>query len=146
MRKQEQRLWDGFKRNRPAPMFAQRVENVVAEGTPDLYCMTINGRVVWIELKAPKRPARETTRYLGAEGLNVDQENWFINAAIRKLIAFVLIRDDDLNLMLIPSSIFLHHGSINGLTEAELKEYSVADNWSDVFACINTLTWSEKVN
>ena len=41
MRKAEQRLWDTFKRNRPAGWWLRRVENYIAAGDPDVPVLAV---------------------------------------------------------------------------------------------------------
>lgn len=133
MRQKEQRLWDSFKRQLPATLWAQRIENVVTDGMPDTYIVTETGRSVWVELKSPKPKARPSTALLSSEGLNVAQIGWMMKATVRNLPAYVLIRDDAKNLYLVPSRFAT---GLNRLTPAEVRSASVAESWRAVMKCI----------
>ena len=132
MRQKEQRLWDGLKRNAPKEFWLQRVENVVANGMPDVYVACVNP--CWVELKAPNMPKRKATRILGkSQGLNPDQINWHLKAAQKGIRSFVLIRGDGNDLYLIPGSFA---AMINDMTQAELLKTSVGNNWHEIFEVI----------
>lgn len=76
MRKKEQRLWDRMRRALNGRVRLERIENVVANGTADVFALA-GGVVTPLELKSVDAfPARATTRVLGAEGLSRDQRNW----------------------------------------------------------------------
>lgn len=132
-RLKEQRLYDALKAARPSDVRLERIENVVANGTPDVH-VKVQGASCWLELKAPKRPKRETTRLLGNEGLNQDQLNWFFEAARFGLPAYVLIRDDSREIFLVPAA---HCERINELTAAQLRAVSVAESLSGVYGVLN---------
>lgn len=130
MRKQEQRLWDTFRNNKPPEMELERVENVVAAGMPDVY---LRARRVstWIELKAPNAPKREITRVLGDEGLNAAQINWHLQSAWFGLPTYVLIRDSRKRLWLLPGK---EADLMNDLNADELDGACIAkDNWHDIY-------------
>lgn len=129
MRKEEQRLWDTMKRNAPPEIWMERVENLVGDGMPDIW-FAARGRHGWVELKAPTRPKRDTTRLLGNQGLRTSQLNWHRKAAVRDLPAWTLSRDSSGELYLVHCK---HSQEINELTATELAAASVADNWPDIF-------------
>lgn len=71
MRKTEAKLWDRLRPRLAAHrIYAERIENVVGEGTPDLHTAHhgANGPfAAWIELKAVECwPARDTTPVMGS--------------------------------------------------------------------------------
>lgn len=132
MRKQEQRLWDTMTRNRPSGFWLERIENLVGDGIPDVRGVTRHGEEFWVELKAPKRPARPTTRLLGDEGLRESQVNWHLKAAHYGMRAYTLIRDDTSALFLIPSKAELID-ELNDLPALDLEIASVADTWESIF-------------
>lgn len=138
MRKPEQRLWDRFSAAaRRERLYCERVENLVARGTPDVY-----GVGWWMELKAaPRPPARASTRLLGDKGLNRDQVNWHIAHAAAGGVSFVLIGvGSSLNLLL-PGARAPH---INNAPLAELESWAAAaaspraaGGWSVIIDAIN---------
>jgi hypothetical protein len=129
MRQKEQRLWDTMRRNAPRGLWIQRVENLVMAGMPDLY---VEG--VWVELKAPTRPKRDTTPLLGREGLNPDQVNWHLQAARKNVRSYVLIRDDLGHLYLLRG---VHAAELNGWPRSRVVLDSLADDWPGVFTEIS---------
>jgi hypothetical protein len=95
MRKPEQRLWDSFRSNLPPWLYLERLENIVAPGTPDVVALATRGVMVtsFVELKATECwPARDDTPVLGnGKGLNADQVNWHINWTRRGGDSWILI-------------------------------------------------------
>lgn len=126
MRKPEQKLWDTFRNHHGKRLKLKRVENIVEEGFPDVYAKK---SAVWIELKAPNVPKKETTRLLGDEGLRTSQVNWLLDNVGCATRAFVLIRDSSGRLFLIDGK---HAATMNELSAAELAELSLADNWEKI--------------
>lgn len=69
--------------------FVQRLETSTAEGVPDVWVGYVN-EYAWLENKAvPNAPARPETRVFGSHGLSVEQENWLLNAAQRRVRAWI---------------------------------------------------------
>lgn len=139
MRKPEQRLWDAMRKACPPDILLDRIENVAGEGTPDLFVKARTAkRSCWIELKVTTRPKRPTTQMLGdAKGLNVDQRNWHdIRANAFAVPTFVLVRDDSLQLYLVSGQRAL---SINGMTQHELAQHSLASSWGAVWTVLRSL-------
>lgn len=132
MRKEEQRLWDSMKRNAPGVFWLRRIENEVAEGDPDVWCVTRGPVECWVELKAPTAPKRPTTRLLGDQGLNPAQVNWHLRAAKLGVRAYTLIRDDRKRLLLVPST-ESNVPRLNGMSYDELQAHSVASEWPGIF-------------
>jgi len=127
MRLKEQKLWDTFKRNCGKEFDLERVENLVSDGMPDVYSRETGA---WIELKAPTVPKRATTPLLGdSEGLRVSQKNWALNATNRGRTVFVLIRDSEGELYLVPGKFA---PSMNLMSRDQLREVSVANSWNSV--------------
>jgi hypothetical protein len=126
MRKKEQLLWDNLKAHATPSMWLQRMENVSADGFPDVY---VGGSGRWIELKAPSDiPKRPGTPLLGSEGLRTSQKNWHIRnlQAPHAPLSYILIRTIDRELILAPGSLA---AVINDLPLAELRAVSLADDW-----------------
>lgn len=130
MRQKEQRLWDAMRRRAPKWLWLQRIENAVGEGIPDVYVASHTGRSAWVELKAPIKPVKATTRLLGTEGLRQSQINWHIKAARMNLESYILIRDNDGQLYLLPSAIA---AQINELSALELSRRSLVDTWDELW-------------
>jgi len=135
VRKPEQKVWDTMKTkfgNRPG-LWLERVENVVAEGMPDVFGATRGashrGGVFFIELKAAKLPARSTTKVLGDAGLRVSQLGWHKKAFIYGLSVYTLIRDDKRNLYFIPCAL---SDALNDMPLQALIEASVATTWEEI--------------
>lgn len=126
MRKAEQRLWDTFRRNGTDGLWMQRVENVVRAGMPDVF---IGGSGAWVELKAPIAPKRKNTRLLGEAGLNIDQINWHLKACTKGIRSYVLIRDSEKRLFLIPGK---YAAVMNEMSVGELVEINLCNNWVDI--------------
>ena len=79
MRLKEQRLWDRMRNNLPPDVYAERVENMLAAGFPDIILKATGGRSpVFCETKAvDEYPARLlSSRVFGNEGLSQEQKNW----------------------------------------------------------------------
>lgn len=128
MRKAEQRLWDTMRRRLPDAWWAQRVENIVGEGMPDVY---VEPGHAWVELKAPRRPSRSTTPLLGSkEGLRSSQIAWHARAAALGVRSFVLVRDSEGELYLLPGGLA---PDINTWTAEECARESVANHWEGVW-------------
>lgn len=118
--------------------WVQRVENVVVDGTPDVLLISPCGRHVWVELKVATRPKRATTPVLGARGMRQEQINWHEKAALMCVETYILIRDDEAELYLIPGELA---GSVNNMPLAELQYNSVIrgksrEFWAEFFGYI----------
>jgi len=56
-----------------------RVENVLLNGMPDI-SLCINGVEIWIELKQPTEPKRETTKlFSNNHKISLEQRNWHLS-------------------------------------------------------------------
>lgn len=131
MRKKEQLLWDAMKRNAPRATWMIRVENVVSDGMPDVYLVGAAGVCVWIELKAPTRPARDATPLLGRqEGLRQSQINWHMKAVSMGVKTFILVRDDK-------HALYLARGEnakeLNCMSTAAFRESFFVSDWPAAF-------------
>lgn len=134
MRKAEQRLWDSMKRNRPKDVRMERVENVAADGMPDVHVSARGGVESWVELKVCSLPVRNTTPVLGRDGLRPSQKNWLkSHCCTYGLRGFVLVRDDRSSLYLLPGALV---DEINSLTLDKLVLKSVARNWEEIFEAL----------
>lgn len=78
MRKPEQRLWDRLRKAASGRVHAERMENLVGVGRPDVDTL-VAGSFVPLELKyVAAWPARTTTKVLGDKGLSQVQKNWHL--------------------------------------------------------------------
>lgn len=78
--------------------FAQRIENGVGEGVPDVWiCSRENGRGAWVELKHRSNfPVRVNTPiFAGSSGLRPDQVAWIHGRAQAGAAIFILGQCDD---------------------------------------------------
>jgi len=129
-RLKEQRLWDAVRRNAPKSWWLQRVENVVVEGMPDVFIAASFGVGIWLELKAPIRPKRLSTRLLGNGGLRPSQINWQMKAATKGLRAFTLIRDDEGVLFNVPCA---YVRGINELSTSDMLSIYQIKDWEQLW-------------
>lgn len=134
MRKPEQRLWDSMATHRPPDFWLERVENIVAAGTPDVTAMT-RGFISKIELKATTAPLRTSTRLLGEKGLSVAQIGWQRKAASLDLPVYTLIREiGTKELFMIPCTFA---NVVNDMSVSDLRAASVVksqpSDWQEVF-------------
>jgi len=129
VRKPEQRVWDAMRSKAPPGVWLERVENVVADGMPDVHVL-MHGKMAWVELKAAVCPARSSTRLLGVNGLRQSQINWHLKAAARSLPVYTLVRDDSMRLYLVHAD---HATAINDFTAAQLQAASIADSWAGIY-------------
>lgn len=134
MRLPEQRLWDRFKRHRPKGIDLERVENMVAEGMPDVHVRG-NRFETWVELKARESaPKRGSTPALGDKyGLSKVQENWHRQHNRFCLPSFVLAR--------VGKDVFLLNASeameINEYTVGDMRFVALAENdWAEIYKAI----------
>ena len=89
-------------------MLLERIENVLASGTPDVHGLGARGGAFWIEMKVAKTPARAVTPVFGAgRGLTTDQENWLLRYAKAGGRAFVLARSEGC-----PAGLWLVEGAL----------------------------------
>ncbi len=79
-RKPEALLWTRIRTRMRGRVRAERIENLVGTGRPDVDTL-VAGSFVPIELKAsPRWPARQTTAVLGErKGLSLAQRNWHLD-------------------------------------------------------------------
>jgi hypothetical protein len=130
VRLKEQRLWDSMRNAAPSGFWLQRVENVIGDGMPDVFVAQREGRACWVELKAPTRPKRETTRLLGDEGLRTSQVSWHLKAAALSQRTYVLIRDDKLEMFLVAGQFA---DEMNEWPLKIVREASLATTWPQIF-------------
>jgi len=130
MRKKEQRLWDCFKRNKPANTWLQRVENVVSEGMPDVYAAFSDAEPCWVELKAVTCPAKQSSKLLASSGLRATQIAWHDRAARMNIKSFVLIRDSNNAIYLVPGAEAL---LMNDWSWSVFVEHYACNKWEDAY-------------
>lgn len=82
MRLPEQRLYDRCKTHLPPEIRLERIENIVAAGTPDIHAIC-RGLTTWMELKAiADIPVRPDTQLLDANHKpSIEQRNWHLDYA-----------------------------------------------------------------
>lgn len=124
-RKPEGKFWSTLRHKLPhATDRLDRIENDVTFGIPDVNgCL--NGEDVWIELKAPKEPARATTALMTRSGnhpLLETQINWFCRQRQAGGVAFILIRTDQ-RIMLVEGTMYAK--MFNNWTVSEMVDHSL---------------------
>ena len=131
MRKAEQKVWDAMRRAAPPEAWLQRVENLVADGMPDVYCAG-GRREAWVELKAARLPKRATTRLQMGEGVRQSQVNWHLKATSKGVQSFILIRVEERRsepLLIVGWLAQL----VNDFTYDEAREAALAIGWRGIF-------------
>ena len=129
MRLAEQKIWDTMRRNRPSKFWLLRVENMVGEGFPDVVSIAPDSLTL-VELKAPIRPARETSLLLKKDDVRLAQINWHLKAATKNLPTFFLMRDDKGALYLIEGR---HAAELTRTTLHRARKLSIASTWPRIF-------------
>lgn len=142
MRQPEQKLWDSFAAHVPRHCWAQRVENGVGAGMPDVLFIDREAQinVHWIELKAnEKPPARGTTPLLGdAKGMRPEQVNWHIEWAMHGGTSWIVVgigSGRGRRLALIPG----HRArEVNEMSMEQMLAEFTTKEWHTVFSTIRT--------
>lgn len=133
MRKLEQRLWDRMRRALGAAVHLERIENLVGDGTPDVFALRA-GRVTPCELKCVEAyPARPRTRVLGDKGLSVPQRNWHLawqRAGGRSLIVVGVGAAD---LYVLPATLA---DTVNDFNRSQLVAAAVARSWHEMLEAL----------
>jgi hypothetical protein len=98
-----------------------RLENLVVVGMPDVN-VCVCGTELWIEIKAPKEPARaKTALFASNHKLSQDQINWMLRQRKANGNAYIFINTDKRRLLLQAK----HAESINNMTLAEIKDAAI---------------------
>jgi len=118
-----------MKRHKPTPVWLQRIENLVAEGMPDVHVSGPESEC-WVELKYALRPKRESTRFLGSRGLRPGQINWHLKAATKAIVTYVLIKDNHGAFYLVPGSLARY---LNDMPREEILHETIASDWPEIF-------------
>jgi len=137
MRTREQRVWDSMKSHKPQNISLERIENLVGDGTPDVYFQAPL-RHGWVELKAPKSTGVVGAFLCSDSKVRNSQETWHLAAAAWKTPTYVLARREIggvKTLWLFPGERVL---KLNELTAKEALEDRCwlmcrCDSWADVF-------------
>ena len=109
---------DGIKRRGDR---IHRMESLVVFGFPDVN-MCLEGREIWIEIKSPKEPKRDSTPLFGSNhDLNVAQRNWFLAQKNAGGYAYIYIETDKRR-MLIGAE---HSDNVNKMTVKQLVSVSI---------------------
>lgn len=133
-RKPEANFWQTIKSRAPRAIDLHRVENVVEPGMPDVF-----GRSTfdfWIELKAFRFPARDSTTVLrNSSALNKEQVVWLKRYARKGGQCFVLTRD-------IESKIpYLFEGSnakeLNQANTEEFLNMAITNDWEEIWKILS---------
>lgn len=135
MRLPEQRFWDRARRALVPALHIERIENVVGEGTPDIWVLAPSGRVTPVELKAVQGwPKRATTRVLGRDGLNRAQRNWHLRWRQAGGVSAVLVGVGGNLQYLFPGHL---HDEINELTQQQFLDLNAASDWAGIENVLN---------
>ena len=123
--KPEARFWQAIRTHLPRKLDRlDRVENSATSGQPDVNgCL--DSEDVWIELKAPKEPARASTPIMTRSGnhpLLESQISWFCRQRQAGGIAFILIRTNK-RIMLVDGTKFAT--VFNTWTVGQMAEHSL---------------------
>jgi hypothetical protein len=107
VRKPEQLLWDWLRNRMNGHWFAQRVENTVGVGQPDVYFSTPTVRG-WIELKSiPRWPAKPLAPF-ALPNWTSEQRNWMEQHAKFGARAWLLVGVQETNeVVLLPDRLAL---------------------------------------
>lgn len=109
---------DGIKRRGDR---IQRMESLVTFGFPDVNAC-LEGREIWIEIKSPKEPKRNSTPLFGSNHkLTQTQMNWFLAQKNAGGYAYIYIETEERR-MLIGAE---HSDQINGMTTQQLLAVSI---------------------
>lgn len=123
--KPEAKLWQVMKAKLALPADRlDRIENSFGSGYPDVQAC-IMAEDAWIELKAPREPARAATHLMTCNGnhpLLESQINWFIRQRQAGGIAFILVRTNK-RMMLIEGTKHAEH--VNDWTVSEMIDNSL---------------------
>ena len=104
-----------------------RIENLMLLGMPDVnFCA--EGAEVWMEIKSPTEPKRETTPLFGSNHkLSQDQKNWFLRQNNAGGIGIILICTDQRWIYI---DACLWADDLNEMTVSELCTQSI---WWDFY-------------
>lgn len=137
MRLPEQRFWDRARRALVPILHAERIENLVGVGIPDVWFLAHTGLIMPTELKAIQGwPARATTRVLGPKaGLSVDQRNWHLTWKQAGGTSAVLVGVGGDRQYLFHGRL---HDEINDFTQQDFYDRCAASTWYEIrFILIN---------
>lgn len=105
-----------------SPNRADRIENLLVLGMPDVNVKMVGREEFWLEIKAPVEPKRESTALFGSNhGVSQDQANWFLRQRRAGGKAFFWIATD-IRRMLVPG---IYADALNKMTMAEITEAAV---------------------
>lgn len=102
-KKAEQLVWQSFRRHAPYDVRAERVENGLAAGIPDVHALC-RGKTVWFELKVFEIPVYQSTPMVKKSTFEVDQVKWHRSYTHHGGKSFALARDNKQQLYLIPGA------------------------------------------
>jgi len=113
--------------NRMKPVWiAERIENLVDEGTPDVYfTTTVNGSMGWIELKYAHRWPKRPTTPLRLDHFTPAQKGWLKRHGMAGANVFVLLQVDREYFIFD----YLCHGFLGEVPRSGLIENAV-QHWS----------------
>jgi hypothetical protein len=123
---------------RPEDRF-ERMENGLVDGMPDVtFCMA--GAEGWIEIKAPREPARPTTALFGAGNhqVSVEQCNWMLKQTQAGGWCWLFIATEERLVLVNGSQVGRLGVKINTLTAHEIERIS---DWKAQVPVLDQLRW-----
>lgn len=128
MRKPEQRLWDRLRKAAAGRIHAERIENVVGVGRPDVDTL-VAGSFVPVELKQVAAwPVRHSTRVLGDKGLSQQQKNWHLIWRLWGGTSLIVVGVGDE----IYAFSGQHADRVNEFSRAQFDLYAIAKSMAEV--------------
>jgi len=92
MNTEEQNFWSSLRRSLPYDIWAQRIENGLIPGMPDVFVSGKQNKQSWLELKVAHVPVKRTTPWMNRKDVRLAQLNWHIKATTYSIPTFVALR------------------------------------------------------
>lgn len=127
MRRPEQNFWQTIRSHVPREVWAQRVENGLVPGMPDVFVTSKHGKQSWMELKVIDEPVRKTTCWLKRGDLRLPQINWHMKAAVMNIPTFIVLRTNKKEMFIAPGK---HAPEIHNFTFMEWQDWRIY-GWQD---------------
>lgn len=136
MNTKEQNFWSSLRRSLPHDIWAQRVENGLVPGMPDVYLKAKReGRQAWLELKVAQAPVRRTTPWLKREDIRLAQLNWHIKAYAFDIPTFIGLRcnhdDGSQTIHLVPGRLVTEVHAYDANDWAHWRHDSYSSFWEE---------------
>lgn len=132
MRKPEQKLYDAMRRNRPPDVRLERVENVVGDGTPDVYVKR-HPHAVWVELKVSRATAGEKV-FCSESKPRTSQANWHAEGVSFGVTSFFLVSREKVYYVF-PGKLAIDIETFENFTVRQARNY-LCKTWKEVYARI----------